>query len=106
MPPSASLRVRGSLPSCPETKSQSPALMACESGTRAGGTLSVWTTCLCTLALHEQRVDVVEHRARMEKRGRVDLAHEAGAVDEEHLENVRQLADAGTPARAGGLTPV
>ncbi len=41
MPLSASVPVFGSMPSWPETNSQSPALMACESGTRAGGTLSV-----------------------------------------------------------------
>src|SRR5262245_18376879 len=45
MPPTASLPVRGSLPSCPDTKIHSPRLIACESGTRAGGTLSVWITC-------------------------------------------------------------
>src|SRR5688572_10218486 len=44
MPPSASRPVFGSKPSWPEAKTQSPTLIACESGTRAGGTLSVWTT--------------------------------------------------------------
>src|SRR5215471_5688650 len=36
--------VFGSIPSWPEAKTQSPILIACESGTRAGGTVSVCTT--------------------------------------------------------------
>src|SRR5215470_7114656 len=45
MPPPASVP-GATLPSWPEAKIQSPALMACESGTRAGGTLGVCTTSL------------------------------------------------------------
>src|SRR5438552_18261580 len=44
IPPSMRRPVFGSIPSWPDAKTQSPILIACESGTRAGGTLSVCTT--------------------------------------------------------------
>src|SRR5262249_15695581 len=44
IPPSMRRPVRGSMPSWPDAKIQSPILIACESGTRAGGTLLVCTT--------------------------------------------------------------
>src|SRR5438132_10914400 len=44
IPPSMRRSVFGSIPSWPDAKTQSPILIACESGTRAGGTLSVCTT--------------------------------------------------------------
>src|SRR5258708_17987646 len=44
IPPPMRRPVFGSIPSWPDAKPQSPILIACESGTRAGGTLSVCTT--------------------------------------------------------------
>src|SRR5262249_2704169 len=44
IPPSMRRPVFGSIPSWPDAKTQSPILIACESGTRAGGTVSVCTT--------------------------------------------------------------
>src|SRR5439155_25508972 len=44
IPPSMRRPVFGSTPSWPDANTQSPTLIACESGTRAGGTLSVCTT--------------------------------------------------------------
>src|SRR2546430_6473263 len=51
-----------------------------------------------SLLIKKQRLDVVEHALRMEEVRAVDLADVAAAVDQEHLEHVRQLA-----ARAGDL---
>jgi hypothetical protein len=42
-----------------------------------------------------ERADVVHDHARHEVRGRIDLAHHARAVDEEHLEAVGELLGAG-----------
>src|SRR5437867_12245455 len=39
----------------------------------------------------QQRLDVVEHALRMEEVRAVDLADVGAAVDEEHLDHVRQL---------------
>src|SRR5262249_16953474 len=39
-----------------------------------------------------QRLDVVQDDLRMEEVRAVDLADESGAVDQEHLEHVRELA--------------
>src|SRR5262245_34971580 len=52
MPPVTSVPVAGSVPSWPETKIHPPAAMAWERGTRAGGTLSVWTTRLSMAGEH------------------------------------------------------
>src|SRR2546426_1109835 len=60
MPPGASLPVAGSRPSWPEAKTQSPTLIAWDSGTRAGGPLAVWTTCFL-FALLAMTADNIEH---------------------------------------------
>src|SRR5262245_3549318 len=41
--------------------------------------------------LQPEGLDVVQHGLRMQERGGVDLADEAGVVDQEHLEHVREL---------------
>src|SRR5262245_45929998 len=51
------------------------------------------------VCLTPQRLDVVQHRSRMEESRAVDLADESGAIDQEHFEHVRELAP-GRPARA------
>src|SRR5688572_11405876 len=51
--------------------------------------------------LEKQRLDVVQHRARVQEARAVDLAHLARGVDQKHLEDMRELA-ARLAARAVG----
>src|SRR2546422_1498480 len=51
-----------------------------------------------SLLIKKQRLDVVEHALRMEEVRTVDLADVAAAIDQEHLEHVRQLAARGRNA--------
>src|SRR5918996_6576934 len=47
---------------------------------------------LRALRFQEQRFEVVEDSARVQERGRVDLSYRPRPVDEEDLEDVRELA--------------